>query len=93
MERENFLTLARAIMNIKDEMADLRGDIKERIEAASEEHGVDKKVLRKAISEYIKYEKDKAQYLTESADIDNILNKVISTPNEDKKIEENGDVY
>lgn len=78
MDRENFLQLANTVINLKNDVKDINEDIKDRIDTAAEDFGVDKKILRRAVSEYEKYQKDRAKYIAEDGEVENILNKVIN---------------
>lgn len=82
MERDEFISLANAIASLEEDKKDINEDIKTRINDAAEHHGIDKKVIKAAVKEYIKYEKDRAQYIVEDREKDQLLLKVINPSNE-----------
>ena len=77
IDREEFISLARGVASLEEDKRDINEDIKTLIEDKAEVHSIDKKVLKAAIKEYIKYEKDRAAYIVEDREKDQLLLNVI----------------
>lgn len=75
--KENFLEISDVVAKLENERKDIADDIKSRIVGCSEQFGVDKKVLTRAIKSYLKYKVDQATYLVMEGEVDKILDKVI----------------
>lgn len=78
MEKEKFLELVTRINSLKEEMKELREETKTIIETKAEEYEMEPKVLKKSINEYIKFQKDQAEYVAEEREVDQILSSVIN---------------
>ena len=78
MEKEKFLELVGRITSLKDEMKELREEIKEVISLRADEYEMEPKTLKKSINEYVKFQKDNAEYIAEEREVDQILSTVIS---------------
>ena len=78
MEKEKFLELVGRITSLKDEMKELREEIKEVIAQRADEYEMESKTLKKSINEYVKFQKDNAEYIAEEREVDQILSAVIS---------------
>lgn len=88
LSKEKFISVARAVETLEAEKKELVAEIKEQIESCSEEYNIDVKPLKKAIKEFLRYEKDKALYLAETNSVDQIL---INAMDKDSDSEEDQD--
>ena len=77
IEKENFLALVDRITTIKDEIKEMNEEIKEAISKVAEEYSIEESVLKKAVAEYQKWQKDSQEYVVIEREVDQILSTVI----------------
>lgn len=80
MEKTIFEGFAQEIIGFEEERAQINGQIKDAYESFADEHGADKKVLRKAVKVYKDYIKDDA----ETVEFADLVNKIVYTFEEDE---------
>lgn len=77
INKVDFVNIADRIGELEDQKKESGELIKEAVEKGAESLGVNKKVLKKAVKEYLKYKEDQGAYLVEKLEIDSILTKIL----------------